>query len=65
MNDLNLKGYFYHDPGRESDERSDFHRKLAEKRSAVEKLQVRPDVRETIESMASQYLRYFTWRMGG
>ena len=63
MNDLNLKGYFYHDPGRESDERSDFHRKLAEKRSAVEKLQVRPDVRETIESMASQYLRYFTWRI--
>ena len=65
MNDLNLKGYFYHDPGRESYERSDFHRRLAEKRSAVEKLQVRPDVRETIESMASQYLRYFTWRMGG
>ena len=31
MNDLNLQGYFYHDPRRESDERSDFHRKLAEK----------------------------------
>ncbi len=41
MNDLDLKGYFYHDPRRESDERSDFHRKLAEKRSAVEKLQAR------------------------
>ncbi len=54
MNDLDLREYFYHDPGRESDERSDFHRKLAEKRSAVEKLQARPDVRETIE--------YFTIR---
>ena len=61
MNDLNLQGYFYHDPRRESDERSDFHRKLAERRSAVEKLQARPNVRETIESIASQYLRYFTW----
>ena len=63
MTDLDLKGYFYHDPRRESVERSDFHRRLAEKRSAVEKLQVRPDVRETIESMASTYLRYFTWTM--
>ncbi|MGC8506621.1 MAG: IS1634 family transposase, partial [Thermoplasmata archaeon] len=41
MNDLNLKGNFYHDPKRESDERSDFHRRLAEKRSMVEKHQVR------------------------
>jgi transposase len=63
MDELHLRGYFYHDPRRESDERSDFHRKLAEKRSAVEKLQARPDVRETIESMASTYLRYFTWRI--
>ena len=63
MNDLGLRGYFYHDPRRESDERSDFHRKLAEKRSAVEKLQARPNVRETIESMASTYLRFFTWRI--
>jgi hypothetical protein len=31
MNDLNLRGYFYHDPRREIDERSDFHRKLEEK----------------------------------
>ena len=61
MNDLDLRGYFYHDPRRESDERSDFHRRLAEKRSMVEKLQARPNVRETIESMASPYLRYFTW----
>ncbi len=49
----------------ESGERSDFHRKLAEKRSAEEKLQARPNVWETIESMASTYLEYFTWRMGG
>ena len=32
MDDLHLKGYFYHDPRRESDERSDFHRKLSERR---------------------------------
>ena len=63
MNDLDLRGYFYHDPRRESDERSDFHRKLAEKRSAIEKLQIRRGIEETIESMASQYLRYFTWRI--
>ncbi len=63
MNDLGLRGYFYHDPGRESDERSDFHRKLSEKRSAVEKLQIRPNISETIESIASHYRRYFTWRM--
>ena len=41
MSDLNLRGYFYHDARRESDERSDFHRELAEKRSAIEKLQIR------------------------
>jgi hypothetical protein len=59
-NDQDLHGYLYHDPRKESDERSDFHRKLAERRSAVEKLQARPNVRETIDSMASQYLRCFT-----
>ncbi len=63
MDDLNLKGYFYHDPRRESDERSDFHRRLAEKRSAVEKLQPRSGVGETIQAVASSYLRYFTWRI--
>ncbi|MCL4356968.1 MAG: transposase [Candidatus Thermoplasmatota archaeon] len=63
MDDLNLRGYFCHDPRRESDERSDFHRKLAEKRSAIEKLQIRPNVRETIESIASHYGKYFTWRI--
>ena len=63
MDDLHLKGYFYHDPRRESDERSDFHRKLAEKRSAIERLQIRQNVRETIESIASHYRKYFTWRI--
>ncbi len=63
MNDLGLRGYFYHDPRRESDELSDFHRKLSEKRSAIEKLQARPNVRETIESIASYYGKYFTWRI--
>ena len=54
MNPLDLKGYFYNDPKRESDERSYFHRKL------TEKLQVMPNVRETIGSMTSTYLSYFT-----
>ena len=51
MNDLNLQGYFYHDPRRESDERSDFHRKLAEKRSAVEKLHVVEDASGSITEL--------------
>ena len=63
MDDLHLKGYFYHDPRRESDERSDFHRKLAEKRSAIERLQIRQNLRETIEAIASHYRKYFTWRI--
>ena len=63
MNDLNLRGYFYHDTKKESDERSDFHKRLAEKRSMVERLQVRPNVGETVESTASSYVRYFIWRM--
>ena len=63
MDDLKLNGYFFHDPRRESDERSDFHRRLAEKRSMVEKLQSSSGVAETIQGIASSYLRYFTWRM--
>jgi hypothetical protein len=39
--DLSLVGYFHHDPGRASDERSDFYRRLAENRSVVEKQQAR------------------------
>ena len=63
MDDLHLHGYFYHDRKREADELSDFHRKLSEKRSAIERLQIRPNVRETIESIASHYGKYFTWRI--
>ena len=54
---------FYHNPRNESDELSDFHRKLAEKRSAIEKLQIRAGIGETIESIAPHYRRYFTWRI--
>ena len=63
MDDLDLKGYFYHDRKREADELYDFHRKLSDKRSAIEKLQIRPGVGETIESIASHYWKYFTWRI--
>ena len=63
MGDLTLNGYFYHDPRREGDERSDFYRRLAEKRNMIEKLQVRSNIQESIESIASSYRRYFTWRI--
>jgi transposase len=63
MNDLDLKGYFYHDTKRESDERSDFHRRMAEKRSMIERLQIRQNVQETVGSIASSYARYFTWKI--
>lgn len=52
MNDLNLRGYFYHVPKRESHERTDFHRKFAKMKLMVEKLQSRSDVAETIEAIA-------------
>ena len=35
LDDLDLKGYFYHDRKREADELSDFHRKLSEKNSGM------------------------------
>ena len=63
LKNLNLMGYFFHDTKRESDERSDFHRRLAEKRSIIEMLQIRKNVHETIQSIASQYLSYFTWKI--
>ena len=51
------------DRKREADELSDFHRKLSEKRSTIEKLQIRLGVGETIESITSHYGQYFTWRI--
>jgi transposase len=61
IEDVVLRGYFYHDPKREADERSDFHRKLRERRSQIEKLQVRKGLRRTIENMAGSYLRYISY----
>jgi hypothetical protein len=60
MVDMNLRKYFYHDNWKESDERSDFHRKLAKKRSMVDRIQIWPNLGETIESLAFTCLRYFT-----
>jgi hypothetical protein len=51
MNDLNLQGNFYYDPSRENDERSDFHRRLAEKRSTVEKLHIVEDASGSITEL--------------
>lgn len=61
MDDLSLTGYFYHDPKREADERSDFHRRLREKRSRIEALQVRRGMRTVIENIAGSYGRYITY----
>ncbi len=65
MDDLELRGYFYRNPKRESDESFDFHRKLAEIRFAVEKLQIRKGVRKTVRTIAGLYIRYFTYKIDG
>ena len=44
MYDLNFNGYFYHAKKREFDELSDFCKKLSEKTTTIEELQVRPDI---------------------
>ncbi len=38
MEELDLTGYFYHDPKREAEERLDFHRRLKEKREMIERM---------------------------
>jgi hypothetical protein len=48
MNDMNLDGYFHHDPKRWG---------------AMKSLQIRPNPREIIDSTVFQYLRYFTCRI--
>ncbi|MCL4334143.1 MAG: hypothetical protein M1424_05720 [Candidatus Thermoplasmatota archaeon] len=63
MEGLELSGYFYHDPSRESDERLDFHRKLAERRESIENLQIRRGLRRTIESIAGDFLKYIRYRV--
>ena len=65
IEDMQLKGFFYHDPERESSERSDFHRNLAQRREAIEKLEVRRGIRRTIESIAGDYIRYTSYRIEG
>lgn len=56
MEDLNMDGFFYHDPERESHERTDFHRNRAHRRESIGKLEARMGVRRTIEDIAADYL---------
>lgn len=53
----------YHDPEREAEERSNFHRMLRIKRDEMEKLQVWRGIRKTIENIAGSYSRYITYRI--
>ncbi len=61
MEELDLTGYFYHDPKREAEERSDFHRRLKEKREMIERMQVRKGLRKSIENIAGSYLRFISY----
>ena len=63
IEDLDLLGHFYHDLGSESDGRSDFHRKLADNRTAIENLHVRKGMGKTMGAIAGTYFRYFTYRI--
>ena len=51
-----MDGFFYHDPERESHERTDFHRNRAHRRESIGKLEARMGVRRTIEDIAADYL---------
>ena len=63
MDDLDLTGYFYHDPKREEEERSDFHRKLSDLRKRIESLEIRKGLVKRIESMAGSYIRYISYEV--
>jgi transposase len=63
MEELNLQGYFYHDPRREAEERSDLHRNLIDRRKKIEGLQVRRGLRRTVDSIAGSYLPYISYRV--
>ncbi len=63
IQDLTLAGYFYHDPKRETEERSDLHRRIREKRDQIEKLTIRRGIENTIENILSSYRRYITYRI--
>lgn len=63
MEDLNLQGYFYHDIKRESMERSDFHKTLAQRRKAIESIQATRGMKKRIEQTAGFYIRYISYRI--
>ncbi len=59
--ELNMTGYFFHDPKREADERTDFHRRLKERRNMIEDLQARKGLAKTIDRIAGSYGKYITY----
>lgn len=63
IDDPALNGYFYHDPKREGEERSDFHRKLTDLRKRIESLEIRKGLARRIEGMAGSYLRYISYEL--
>ena len=60
-NDLLYEGYICQNRKREDDQLSYFPCNLLKKSSAIEKFQVKLNVSETIDSIASQYGKYFIW----
>jgi len=63
IEDLNLQGYFYHDIRRESMERSDSHKRLKDKRKAIESIHVTRGMRKRIEQVAGSYNWYISYRI--
>ena len=63
IEELELQGYFYHDPKREGEERADFHRKLSARRKQIEGLEIRKGLKKRIEVAAGPYLRYISYEI--
>ncbi len=61
MEELKLHGYFYHDIKRESIERADFHKKLTERRKAIESINPARGIKKRIEQIAGSYMRYISY----
>ncbi|MHB8396200.1 MAG: hypothetical protein ACYDAZ_06900 [Thermoplasmataceae archaeon] len=63
MEELELQDYLYHDMRRESEERADLHRNVVERRKMIEAVRARKGMRKIIETIASPYMRYITYRI--
>ena len=63
IEEMELQGYFFHDPKREGEERADFHRKLSERRKKIEQLDIRRGLRKRVEDVAGSYFRYISYEV--